>query len=80
MAMMKNFLDFFKIIFSFVLATQTNSKSGEDVLQIIESEWFFEKSAVKADIYVGKDQKLVFVGKCPICIKCPPFLTFVVLY
>ena len=36
--------------FSFVLATQTNSKSGEDVSQIIEPEWFFEKSAVKTDI------------------------------
>ena len=24
-----------------------------------------------------KDHKLVCVGKCPICIKCPPFLTFV---
>ena len=45
-AMMKNFLDF-----SFVLATQTNSKSGEDVSQIIlETEWFVEKSAVKTDI------------------------------
>ena len=36
--------------FSFVLATQTNSKSGEDVSQIIEPEWFAEKSALKADI------------------------------
>ena len=35
----KNFLDFF-LEFRFVLATQTqtNSKSGEDVSQIIESE------------------------------------------
>ena len=37
--------------FSFVLATQTNSKSGEDVSQIIiKSELFIEKSAVKTDI------------------------------
>ena len=40
----------FFLEFSFVLATQTNSKSGEDVSQIIEPEWFVEKSAVKADI------------------------------
>ena len=33
--------------FSFVLATQTNSKSGEDVSQIIEPKWFVEKSALK---------------------------------
>ena len=63
--------------FSFVLATQSNSKSGEDVSQIIEPEWFVEKSAVKTDIYFEKDHKLVCVGKYPICIKCPPFLTFV---
>ena len=36
--------------FSFVLATETNSKSREDVSQIIEPEWFVEKSAVKTDI------------------------------
>ena len=37
--------------FSFVLATQTNSKSGEDVSQIIiKPEWFIEKFAVKTDI------------------------------
>ena len=37
--------------FSFVLATQTNSKSGEDVSQIIiKPESFIEKSAVKTDI------------------------------
>ena len=41
--MMKNFLDFF-FKFSFVLATQTNSKSGEDVSQIIEPEWLVEKN------------------------------------
>ena len=63
--------------FTFVLATQTNSKSGEDVSQIIEPEWFVETSAVKTYISVGKDHKLVCVGKYPICIKCPPFLTFV---
>ena len=34
--MIKNFLDFLE--FGFVLATQTNSKSGEDVSQIIEPE------------------------------------------
>ena len=45
--------------FSFVLATQSNSKSGEDVSQIIEPEWFVEKSAVKTDIYLEKDHKLV---------------------
>ena len=44
----KRFLDFWE--FSFVLATQTNSKSGEDVSQLIEPEWFVEKSAVKTDI------------------------------
>ena len=48
--MMKNFLEFF-LKFSFVLATQTNSKSGEDVSQIIiKPESFIEKSAVKTDI------------------------------
>ena len=36
--------------FTFVLATQTNSKSGEDVSQIIEPDWFVEKYAVKTDI------------------------------
>ena len=36
--------------FSFVLATQSNSKSGEDVSPIIEPEWFVQKSAVKTDI------------------------------
>ena len=36
--------------FSFVLATQTNSKSDEDVSQKTEPEWFDETSAVKADI------------------------------
>ena len=30
--------------FSFVLATQTNSKSGEDVAQIVEPEEFVEKN------------------------------------
>ena len=41
----------FFLKFSFVLATQTNSKSGEDVSQIIiKPEWFIEKSAVKTDI------------------------------
>ena len=35
--------------FSFVLATQTNSKIGEDVSPIIEPEWFVQKSAVKTD-------------------------------
>ena len=46
--MMKNFLDFAEL--SFVLTTQTNSKSGADVSQIIEPDWFVEKSAVKTDI------------------------------
>ena len=63
--------------FSFVLATQSNSKSGEDVSQIIKPEWFVEKSAVKTDIYLEKDHKLVCVGKYPIYINCSPFLTFV---
>ena len=38
--------------FSFVLATQTNSKSGEDVSQNnrVWSEWFVEKSAITTDI------------------------------
>ena len=40
----------FVLEFSFALATQTNSKSGEDVSQLIEPEWFVEKSAVKTDI------------------------------
>ena len=44
--MTKNFL----LEFIFLLAIQTNSKSGEDVSQIIEPEWFVEKSAVKTDI------------------------------
>ena len=49
-AMMKNFLEFF-LKLSFVPATQTNSKSGEDVSQIIiKPEWFIKKSAVKTDI------------------------------
>ena len=46
--MMKNFLDFFGI--SFVLASRTNSESGEDVSHIIEPEWFVENSDVKTDI------------------------------
>ena len=33
--------------FSFVLATQTNSKGGEDVSPITEPECFVEKSAAK---------------------------------
>ena len=45
---MKNFLDFAEL--NFFLTTQTNSKSGEDVSQIIEPDWFVEKSAVKTDI------------------------------
>ena len=44
--MTKNFL----LEFIFLLAIQTNSKSGEDVSQITEPEWFVEKSAVKTDI------------------------------
>ena len=64
---------------SFVLASQTNSKSGEDVSQTIEPEGFVEKSDIKTDIEVGKDHKLVCVGKYPICIKSPLFLTFVYL-
>ena len=36
-AMIKNFLGFF-LEFSFVLSTHSNSKSGEDVSQIIEPE------------------------------------------
>ena len=63
--------------FGFALATQSNSKSGEDVSQVIQPEWFVEKSAVKTDIYLEKEHKLVCVRKYPICIKCPPFLTFV---
>ena len=46
--MMKNFLDFAER--RFVLTTQTNSKTGEDVSQIIEPDWFVEKSAIKTDI------------------------------
>ena len=45
---MKNFLDFAEL--SFFLTTQTNSKSVEDASQIIEPDWFVEKSAVKTDI------------------------------
>ena len=63
--------------FGFVLATQSNSKSGEAVSQVIQPEWFVEKSAVKTDIYLEKEHRLVCVRKYPICIKCPPFLTFV---
>ena len=63
--------------FSFVLATQSKSKSGEDVSQIIVPEWLVEKSSVKTGIYLEKEHRLVCVGKYPICIKCPPFLTFV---
>ena len=60
-----------------MIATQTNSKDGEAISQIIEPEWFAEKSAVKTDIQLEEDHKLVCVGKYPICIKCPPFSTFV---
>ena len=42
-----------------LLATQTNSKSGDDVSQIIEPESLKIKSAIKADIQLEKDQKLV---------------------
>ena len=34
----------------FILGTQTNNKSGEDVSQLIEPEWFVEKPALKTDI------------------------------
>ena len=51
----------FFLEFSFVSATQTNSKSGEDVSQIIEPEWFVEKSAVKTDI---KEEKRPQIGLC----------------
>ena len=44
MAVMKNFLA--SLEFSLVLVTQTNSKSGEDVSQIIRA-WIVEKYAVK---------------------------------
>ena len=67
----------FSLEFSFVPANKTKSKSGEDVSKIIESEWFDEKSAVKTDIWVEKDHKLVCVGKYSICLKCPPFVTFI---
>ena len=40
-------------------------------------EWFVGKSAVKTDIKVEKDHKLLCFGKYPICLKCPLFLTFV---
>ena len=36
-------LSLFFLELSFVLATETNSKSGEDVSPIIEPEWFVEK-------------------------------------
>ena len=48
------------------LATQTNSKSGEDVSKIIV--WVVEKSekfAVKADIQLEKDLKLSNLYKVP---------------
>ena len=48
-AMMKTFYNFWNLA-SF-WATQTNSKTGEDVSPIIEPEWFVEKSAVKTDIF-----------------------------
>ena len=43
-------LSIFFLEFRFILASQTNSKSGEDVSQIIEPEWFIETSAIKTDI------------------------------
>ena len=55
--MMKNFPVFLEL--SFVLAFQTNSKSGEDVSQKIEPEGFVEKSDIKTDIQVGKDHLVV---------------------
>ena len=40
-----------------------------------------KKSAEKtSDIQLEKDHKLVCVGKNPICIKCPSFLTFVLSF
>ena len=39
--------------------------------------WIVEKSAVKTDIHLEKDHELVCVGEYPICIRCPPLLTFV---
>ena len=39
--------------------------------------WIVEKSAVKTDIQLEKDHKLVCVWKYLIRMKCPPFLTFV---
>ena len=65
MAVMKNFLA--SLEFSLVLVTQTNSKSGEDVSQIIRA-WIVEKYAVKTDIQLEKKHKLICVRKDPICV------------
>ena len=45
--------------FSFVLATQTNRKSGKDVSPIIEPKWFVEK-----DLKTGKTSKRPQIGLC----------------
>ena len=56
-----------------ILATQTYSKSGWDISQIIEPEWFVEKCAVDTDIHLEKGHKLFNVGKYPICIVASVF-------
>ena len=71
--MTKNFL----LEFIFLLAIQTNSKSGEDVSQITEPEWFVEKSAVKTDISEGKRPQIGPCRKISNFKKGPPFLTLV---
>ena len=47
------------------------------VLKFPNRAWTVEKSAVKTDIQLEKDHKLVSVGKYSICKKYLPFQTFV---
>ena len=64
--MMKNVLAFFE--FSFLHTKINQEQSGEDVLHKMEP------GSLKS--LLEKDYKLVCARKYPICIKCPPFLTF----
>ena len=64
--MMKNVVAFLE--FSFLHTKINQQQSGEDVLHKMEP------GSLKS--LLEKDYKLVCARKYPICIKCPPFLTF----
>ena len=71
-AMIKKLSRYF-LEYSFVLVTQSNSKSGEDVSQI----W---KVCRKDWPLLGKRPQIGLRRKMSNWIKCPPFLTFVLYH